>query len=89
MPPFPRLELNEALFHQNIIPERVEMTINPRRGLFKSRTIEGATRHINIWQLSNTDREKIDKADLYRATFKPVSLKQFRQLPDVARGATK
>lgn len=85
MPPFPRLELNEALFRHQIIPRRVEVVINPERGLFKAGKIQGTTRHINIWQLSKTDRDRIDKADLYRATFKPVGLKQFRQLPDVGQ----
>jgi len=83
MPPFPRLKLNEILAEKGLIPERVELTVTPKKRLVQKK-LEVTSRHLIIWQLSKRDREKIEKANTYRASFQAVSFEEYRQITSVA-----
>ena len=83
MPPFPRLKMNEVLAEKGLIPERVELTITPKKRLVQKQ-LEVTSRHLIIWQLSNRDREQIEKANTYQATFEAVSFEDYRQQTSVA-----
>lgn len=79
MPPFARLELNRAMAARGIVPEQVRLTIYPKHR-FLSRKTEAKSKHLFVWQLSNTDRTRIEKANHYRATFDEVSFRTYRRI---------
>jgi len=72
MPPFARIELNKELGARNVLPEEVKLVIPGAL-----RTIEYKSRHAVIWNLSNTDRKKIETAGVQMATFTAVTFQEF------------
>lgn len=83
IPPFARLELNEAIAQRGFIPAEVRLEISPKQRLF-GKTFEASSRHSTIWQISRTDRTSIEKANRYRASFEEVSFEEYRQLAAAA-----
>jgi hypothetical protein len=78
LPPFPRIELNRLLVEQGLIPEEVELTVAPERGLMgRNKTLR--SRHLPYWRLSNTDRQRIETAGTQMAKFTAVSFQEYRQ----------
>ena len=78
MPPFIRIELNRVLVENGLIPEEVELTVAPERGLM-SRATTMRSRHLPYWRLSNTDRQRIETAGTQIAKFTTVSFQEYRQ----------
>jgi hypothetical protein len=79
-PNFPagaRLELNEALGKQGLIPIRVEKVI---QGGILNRKVEVRSEHLVNWILSSEDRRRIDKAGDQLANSKPVEFKEYCRL---------
>ncbi|MCL4204525.1 MAG: hypothetical protein KJ000_18725 [Pirellulaceae bacterium] len=80
MPPFARIELNRMLVEKGCIPEEVELTVAPERGLMGRKTTI-RSRHLPYWRLSNTDRTRIETAGTQMATFSAVTFQEYRQTP--------
>jgi hypothetical protein len=80
MPPFARIELNRMLVEKSLIPEEVELTVAPERGLMGRKTTIHS-RHLPYWRLSNTDRSRIEAAGTQMAKFPAVSFQEYRQTP--------
>lgn len=80
MPPFARLQMNRVLSTQNIIPSDVELTIRPEN----AKPIKARSKHYVIWQLSQTDRRRIDTAKKQWVEFKEVSLQEFQTSSTIA-----
>ncbi|MEE2639541.1 MAG: hypothetical protein VX768_02835 [Planctomycetota bacterium] len=83
MPPFARLELNQALERHKLIPKEVERIYKPSNNLFGNR-IQAKTKHYVVWQLSSKDRQRIDSALDHVTRFQEVSLSEFYGLKPVA-----
>ncbi len=83
MPPFARLELNQAMQKYNFIPKSIKLTIRPEGGYF-SKPIMLETRHVIHNQLTGEDRKRIEKAQSYLTQFKDVSLSTYHELEEVA-----
>ncbi len=79
MPPFPRLELNRALAERGLVPEEIELTIDLADVLLPKK-IEVRSHHLIVWQLSNRDKERIDKANEHLINFQAVEFRQYRSL---------
>lgn len=88
LPPFARLELNRELKSRRLLPTEVEMTMEiPNPGLGSTR-ISATSKHSVIWQLSKTDRERIDMANKSWTKFRTANLAEYRRLasqPTVSR----
>ena len=82
MPPFPRLALNQAIEAYRIIPEEVQLTIEP--GSRKERKLQVRSKHLVTWELSNKDFENIQRAHKFWKDFKSVQLKEYRRHTKVA-----
>lgn len=74
--PFSRIKLNEALAKQQLLPEQVKLTLVVPKGLVQKK-IQLRSQHIIIWQLSQTDRERIERVGRYLATFEPKTFSEF------------
>jgi hypothetical protein len=80
MPPFVRIELNRLLVENGMIPEEVELTVSPERGIM-GRSTTFRSRHLPYWRLSNTDRQRIETAGTQMAKFNAVTFQRYRQAP--------
>jgi hypothetical protein len=81
LPPFARLILNRELKSRGLMPTAVEFKMDlPNAGL-GSRTVSAISKHSVIWQLSKTDRERIDEANRFWTEFRSVGLVEYRGLP--------
>ena len=83
VPPFPRLAINAVLFKQQLIPEKVQMTM-PARQRFGSKTTL-RSEHSVTWRLLESDLARISEADEQLATFTQVPLEQYLKVPEAAR----
>lgn len=79
MPPFARLKLNQAIKKQGVIPDEVEMTLVPDM-LGNEPEIRMRSRHVVMWELSETDRQRIESAKRYWMEFENVDMKRYRGL---------
>ena len=77
LPPFARIELNQAIGKQGMIPEEVRRTVVDGAGLQK-RKVEVRSRHLVNWRLSGTDRKRIATAADYIGRFRKVSYEDYR-----------
>ena len=84
IPPFGRLKLNRALAAKGLLPEQVERTVR-YGGAFGDKHL-ARSQHLIHWQLSNTDRQRINKAKGHQlAVFTKISLREYLQFDRVAR----
>lgn len=83
LPPFARMELNDALAERGWIPEQVHLTVTGNDRLIKRR-VELRSKHRINWRLSKTDRAKIEKAGDYMASFQSVSLSEYSKASGAA-----
>jgi len=81
LPAGARLEVNDTLFKQGLIPTRVDRVI--QSGAF-SRKIEVHSKHSVLWRLSGEDQKRIEQAQTYLVSEK-FTLVTFDQY---CRGAT-
>jgi hypothetical protein len=80
LPPFARLELNRELKSRRLIPSEVEMTMDfPNEGSGSLR-ITATSKHSIIWQLSKSDRERIETANRFWTRYRQVGLAEYRRL---------
>jgi hypothetical protein len=79
MPSFPRLKLNQSIRKYGFIPEVVEMTLRAD-GPDDEEPVRITSKHVVMWELSQTDRERIESAKRYWMEFDDVSMKDFRRL---------
>ncbi len=79
MPPFARLILNQAIKKHGMIPNEIELTLYPHAEN-EEEPVRLRTRHVTMWDLSRTDRERIESAKRYWTEFQPVTLKEYRRL---------
>jgi hypothetical protein len=79
MPPFARLKLNQSIKKQGVIPEQVEMTLVPDK-LGNEPEIRMCSKHVVMWELSETDRQRIESAKRYWMEFENIGLKRYRGL---------
>jgi len=73
-PPFGRLELNRELSNKGLLPEKIERTIRTG-GIFSKQSAH--SEHLVYWQLSNTDRQRIQDVAGYLVSYRKVGLKQY------------
>jgi hypothetical protein len=83
VPPFPRLAINAVLFKQQLIPEKVQMTM-PSRQRFGSKTTL-RSEHSVTWRLLESDLARISEADEQLVTFTPIPLEQYVKAPGLAK----
>jgi hypothetical protein len=76
LPPFARIELNEAIADLGLIPEEVELKITPANRL-ADRTLVVRSRHSANWRITNTDRKRIEKAGTCMVSFQSVSFQDY------------
>lgn len=76
IPPFPRIQVNSALFRRHRIPEQVVLEIPPQQSL-GGVAISLRSQHTMVWRLEESDLEKIRQAQRYEQSFQSVSFSQF------------
>jgi hypothetical protein len=79
LPPFPRLQVNEAVAKNASIPEEVRLSIPARR--IGGKPIDLRSEHRMQWRLLEGDRVRIQETGEFLVTFTPVSLRQFLNRP--------
>jgi hypothetical protein len=72
LPPFPRMEMNKSLAARNMLPSKIERTISTFH-LTGTRTEVVRSHHLFNWQLSLSDRRRIDQVGDYLTQFEAVS----------------
>lgn len=77
LPPFGRLEVNRRLAEGANLPTEIQLTI-PAVRMFGDREVKLATRHEYVETLSDADLASVEKAGRHNATFRAVSLAEFR-----------
>lgn len=81
LPPFARLELNRELKSRKMMPTEIQMEMNlPSDGL-GSWNVSVTSKHSVIWQLSKTDRDRIELANRHWTQFRTTKLAEYRNLP--------
>jgi len=76
LPPFARIELNKAIAERGLIPEEVERRIAPKNRLV-GRELVVRSQHSTYWQITNTDRKRIEKAGADMVSFQSVSFQDY------------
>ena len=79
MPPFSRLVLNSALKKRGIMASDVEVNLTMVSGDSET-SVEMRSEHVALWELSDTDRARIQSAERYMEEFASVSLATFRKI---------
>jgi len=82
MPPFARMQLNQALRKYGLAPLEIDLTVESR-GL-ASKNLKAKSHHSMVSQLSSTDRERIETTRKQWISFKQVDLATYRELVAVA-----
>lgn len=83
LPPFARIELNKAAAERGWIPEEVERIVNP--GKLGQRKQEVRSTHLVNWLLSEEDRKKIERTGDQLASYREVSIGEFRDLDKLSK----
>jgi hypothetical protein len=83
LPPFARLKLNQAIAKEGWIPKEVELTVTPKMRVV-GRKLVMRSHHAAVWQLSGTDRDRIDKAASHMVSFQAVGFQDYRKESQVA-----
>ncbi len=81
-PPGARLKLNDALAEHGVVPVEIRRSV-------ESETTSLRATHMFTWRLSREDRERIDDAQSYLASFNKVGNEEFltrKEGRDVVRG---
>ncbi|MBX3418893.1 MAG: hypothetical protein KF851_14920 [Pirellulaceae bacterium] len=82
MPPFARLELNQAMKKHGWMPKEINLKLEG--GELSARTLNLTSKHQLIGRLSDQDKKRIELARRQWLQFKQVSLSEYRDLPKVA-----
>jgi hypothetical protein len=76
LPPFSRLELNEALADRNLLPLEVERSLVVDRPV-GNKTLHAKSKHTITWLISGTDQGRIDQTAHDLAKFREVLPSEF------------
>jgi hypothetical protein len=82
LPPFARLELNQAIKKHGWIPREIKLHLDG--GQISERSVRLHSKHQLISQLSDQDKKRIELARRQWTLFKPVSLAEYREIPQVS-----
>jgi hypothetical protein len=82
LPPFGRLELNRELASRQWLPKEITRTLVIDKLLRKRQEV--SSKHIVGWQLTNTDRRRIQDAAGYQASFREVPFDEYLKPETVA-----
>ena len=85
LPPFARLELNQAIKKHGWIPQEIKLHLDG--GQISERSVRLHSKHQLINQLSDQDKKRIELARRQWTQFKPVGLAEYREIPQVAETA--
>jgi hypothetical protein len=77
-PPFARMILNEALQKEGLIPQKLTLTLTPKRGFMPKRIVI-RSEHELIDRLSQADLDRVVQAQQYMTIFSPVGLEQYKR----------
>jgi hypothetical protein len=77
LPPFGRLKVNEVLEARGLLPVEVQMTLLPKESPRKQVVLRAE--HRLQWTLLESDRQRIDEFGKQLATFRAVSLDEYRR----------
>jgi hypothetical protein len=69
-PPYPRLKLNETLQRHGVLPVEIRRTLSVDSAKLRAT-------HLFSWRLSREDRQRLDKANRYLASFQKVDNEAF------------
>jgi hypothetical protein len=82
LPPFGRLELNRELANRQWLPKEITRTLVIDKLLRKRQEV--SSKHIVAWQLTNTDRRRIQDVAGYQAVFRKVPFDEYLKPETVA-----
>lgn len=83
-PPFGRIELNESLAKRGLIPAQIERTVGPATSPERQKKMR--SRHLTNWQLTDTDRKRIHRAEECRKHFQEVTAERYWQTASMPSG---
>ena len=78
LPPFPRLLVNEQLAREQLVPQRVQLTLAPQRS-HGNKELTVRSEQNFVYGLLESDLEQIDRAAGYLVTLRSVPLAAYRQ----------
>ncbi len=85
LPPFARLELNQAMKKHGWIPSEIKLQLDG--GQISERSVKLHSKHQLISRLSEQDKKRIELARRQWTQFKPVSLAEYREIPQISESA--
>lgn len=77
-PPFPRMQVNEALARLGLLPKEVHLTVRPEGGRLFGQKMTARSEHQLIPHLVESDRGRVAQTDQFMAMFKAVSFRQYQ-----------
>jgi hypothetical protein len=80
LPPFARLQLNQAMKRRGWIPTEVQFQLTSLEG----QVISATAKHHTLFQLSDNDQHRIDSVQKQLTEFPSVSLSRYRNLTTAA-----
>lgn len=80
LPPFARLQLNQALAERKLIPTKVQRTLKSRNPLVVGGDLVARSEHAVSWRLLRDDHQKIDDADRHWFQYRQVSFGEYQNL---------
>ncbi len=83
-PPFGRIELNRSLAKRGLIPAQIERTVGPTTSPDRQQKMR--SRHLTNWQLTDTDRKRIHRAEEYCKHFQKVTADRYWQTEPLPPG---
>jgi len=86
LPPFPRLQVNEHLGREQLLPQRVKLTLAPQRS-HGNKELTVRSQQEFVYGLMESDLSHINKAAGYLVTLRAVSLETYRQEETAAAAA--
>jgi hypothetical protein len=81
LPPFGRLELNQALADRGLVPVEIERTVVLDR-LVTNKILHAKSKHAINWILSNTDRGRIEQAGKNLVKFEEIAPANYWSAPE-------
>jgi hypothetical protein len=85
LPPFARIQLNQAVADKGWIPAEVERSIQLASRLPGGKQV-ARSEHTAVWRLSNKDRQRIAETSRFQASFRTVSLPEYQRLATAGTG---
>ena len=83
-PPFGRIELNQSLAKRGLIPAQIDRTVGPAASPDRQQKMR--SRHLTNWQLTDTDRKRVHRAEEYCKHFQEVTADRYWQTDPMPTG---